>query len=497
MIQRSPTFPLVSSLVASLFFVAIGGPAFGTERPPVQAGRPPEDSTATIYRETWTIETRDGETGKPVAGITLSILPREKGGPQQTAYKATSDAAGVLRIVLPEPGWATIAVRDDQYFSGSIFWLVGDSPWEGLKTPQIPSTDDKPFVVKCWKGTEVRGRLVRPDGRPAAGVALNVGVYLNNGVWMKRFGYGLTRNSWDHGEWPNWTVSAITNEDGDFRIAVPPSTARNWVRIGTGPLGFSGIEDDALRKVDASHVLLEFAPLEAELPQDKEQDGTLDFGTLKLSRGVVVRGRVLDAGGKPLPGARLLTSGRHGPYAGRRTTADAKGNFEFGPMNPGDVTLNVDVRRQNSEGIKIDGDVRAVFAPMAVNVPESGGPVELEVKAEPHSVVEFEWIDRRLTPGSVGYYGSYRVSGRLPREGNPKGVYWSGETVKVTRGGRDYLVVKVPKNLVDPTLHLPSDKTATPSYQDSRGIQPRGSVDLGNLAKADLRVIYCDAPLPQ
>lgn len=512
MTQRPPAFPFALSIAASLFFLAISVSAIRAEQPPVEAAMPSSDSAPTIHVATWTIETQDGQTGKPIPNIAVSIRRWEKGerglGVQwQKSINATSDDAGILQLELRKRGGASISVRDDQFIGGSVFSMIGASPWEGLidgrdgqsnTGPRPPSTDDQPFVVKCWRGTEIHGRLVQPDGTPRAGAKLNVGVFINNyNKLAKQLGYELPRHTFNHGEWPNWTTSATTDEDGYFRAAVPPSTIRTWVRIGTGPLGFGGIDVDRLRKVDDGHVLLKFARLEAELRENKEKNGKLDFGTLTLSRGVTVRGRVLDAKGRPLPGARLHTSGRHGPYAGRETTTDESGNFVFGPMNPGWVKLKVDVHPRDATGKVISNDVRAVFGHTKFNVPKSGGPVELVIQAEPHRVVEFEWIDRRLNPGSVGFYGYFRVSGRLPRDGEPKGVYWSGETVKVTRDGKVFLVVKVPKNLVDAALHLSADKKGIPSYRDSRGSQPSGSIDLGNLAMEDRRVIYCDPPPPR
>lgn len=449
--------------------------------------------------EEWTVTLVDAETGEPIPDVDVEVKASRDGSQQLEVVALTSDAEGKARFSLPtgkattvhlcEPGW---------WMSGwalvGNFDIDNDGKFDGR-----PRSDE--HRVQLWRGTEVRGKLLAPEGTPAAGVSLRAGVYLNNTVWLERLGRESRGwNSWDHGQWPNWETSGKTKEDGNFSITVPPPDARSWVRVGTSGLDFQAIDTDALARNNKDHALVRYAPFEVEVNGStknrrvEEQDGVLELGTLQLERGVVLRGRVLDAEGQPLAGVHLFTSNRHGPYGGRKTVSQADGTFEFAPMSPGTFTLRPDATLRDSEGVTNSRDVQAVFVNQDVTLTAEDDVVEMTVQAVPHVELEFEWVDRRTEKGQpVSYYGEFPIHGRLARDG-AKPVGWRGVTEKVNRDGKELLVMKVPREVIEPTLTLPADQRVTASYSDGETESGPGRIQLGDVTQAKRRIIYGDEP---
>lgn len=487
--QGSQNLAALAMLLIATVSLAVGA----AEDP--QAKTEGKGSQAAV--RTWTAILVNADTGSPLPGITAELNVTKKGSREPQVVTMTSSAEGQLEI--PVATGQTINVE----ITAPGWWQPG---WQ-FDLSAFKTSDGKPFVfnptkpvrVELWKGTVVKGQLLAPDGTPAAGVALNVGVNINSMEWMERLGMPVTFNSWDHGQWPNWARRVVTRKDGSFLTTVPPPSARSWVRVGTGRLGFGEINPLGLDDQGPSKALFKYAPFEHELqgssedPQASKSKDLLDLGKLQLERGVVLKGRIVDAKGNPLANIPLRTSGKHGPYAGRSVISAKDGTFAFLPMNPGTITLNADARISNEKGETISRDVRAVFVSQNVTIPASGSSIDLTVQAVPHVSLEFEWVDRRAKKGPVAYYGAFTIIGRVPRVGQPP-VSWRGETEKTTRGGREVLFVKVPAAILEPTLYLPADELVTASYKDDHTRSGPGSVSLGDITKPRRRVIYGDEP---
>ena len=196
-------------------------------------------------------------------------------------------------------------------------------------------------------------------------------------------------------------------------------------------------------------------------------------------------------------------------YSCRATTSNAEGRYAFGPMLPGELTIYPRARIRDAEGKEYSRDVRAVFAPRKIKLAEAPETVELTILAQPHKVLEFEWIDRRQPPGKVGYYDCFRVTGRFPQHASENPAYLDAETLAVVRNGRTFLFVKVPENLQDGELHLVEGNDGRLTYEDDRGRrrivreEPKPGVvvhsrslriALDDIAASKRRVIYCDPP---
>jgi hypothetical protein len=335
----------------------------------------------------WTVTLIDGETKEPLSGFDVEAIVPVPGETESKLMVLTSDEAGRFKIPLAAGQVATVYVRETGWWTHSMN-LVGEFDWDGDGKYDGPKRLEE-HLIPMWRGTVVKGKLLTPEGEPAADVALNVGVYLNDQIWLERMGIkdDGTHVSYTRSDWPNWHTWAKTSDDGTFSVTVPPQDARSWVRIGTGGLGYQAIDTKAIAATQKDHALVRYAPFEVDGNDEdrqelfQESDGVLDFGTLRFEAGVVLKGRVVDAAGRPLAGIHLMTSGPHGPYAGRTTVSRADGSYEFLPMNPGTLTLEPDARPRDKTGRTTSEVVRAMFRPQKVTLGESGDVVELTVQA--------------------------------------------------------------------------------------------------------------------
>lgn len=443
----------------------------------------------------------DGKTDQPLEGITVSVRGHKQGvvGPQLITLK--SDGQGQIKVPLAKGSGTTLDITAPGWWCPN-FPYIGERP-PGMGRAETSTIDDpiQPIRIQLWKGTHITGKFLLPDGQPAAGIGLHAGVYLFNHPWADGPEEKLVFNSWDHGDWPNWNAYVVTKSDGSFETTVPGAESRSWVRVGTTSSGFGAIDPTGLDPNGPDKGILQFAPFETEVAGSEnnpspEAQGKLDFGTMQLQRGTVLRGRVVNADGQPVPGVPLLTSGKHGPYAGRRTVSGENGEFAFLPMSTGRFTLSVDARLRDAQHEINSRDVQAVFVSQEIILSASDEPQEIVVRAEPHVTMEFEWVDRRAKKGPVSYYGEFTVDGRVPRAGGTP-VWWRGETEKIERDGREFLIVKVPRSITEAQLNLPSDQVVTAAYEDEFTKSGPGQIPLGDVNIKRRRIIFGDEPQPK
>lgn len=66
----------------------------------------------------------------------------------------------------------------------------------------------------------------------------------------------------------------------------------------------------------------------------------------------------------------------------------------------------------------------------------------------------------------------------------------------IERDGKKLLTVKVPRQLINPTLVLVQDRAVTASYEDETGkTSGPGRLELGDITQPIRRVIYGDEPV--
>jgi hypothetical protein len=489
--------PLVAAFVT---FLAVTAPMHADEAAEsnIQTGSQPPTAAEARVR-LWTAIFVDGETKKPLERLTVEFRCWKSGHREPQPMTFSSGSGGEVKLPLASGTHTEIEVKGKSRWLASKF-QIGDFPKERYPPDEKPPAADpsKPVTFDLWKGTEVRGKMLQPDGKPAAGILLHVGAYINNMTWYEKYcGHQMELHNWDHGDWPNWQTSLFTDKDGSFSAIVPPHDARSWVRVGT----VDGDHSPIIVAKDNPHphlrALLSYAPFIHQVQtQDIKNQEVIDLDMLQLARGVVLKGRVVDADGKPLSKIPLYTSSKHGPYAGRSTESAADGSFEFLPMSPGKITLTPRAELRNEKDEKISRDVQAVFVRREITLPDSDKPVDLTLQALRHATIEFEWIDRRANKGPVAYYGTFHVSGKLEAKNQPP-FWWDGETEKTTRDGKAYLFVKVPVDLVEPSLQLAADTVVTASYEDDKTKAGPGTVPLGDITQPRRRIIYGDEPQAQ
>ncbi|TWU58990.1 Regulatory protein BlaR1 [Rubripirellula tenax] len=481
------------------------------ESKPNQPADPPEDEANQSDNRTRRFKLVDGENGTPLQGIQCTASIFKQGSPAKL-LPYSSDADGIVEVDVSEDESVWIAEVPSGWFSSAPSVTVIQLDKNGKpKHEQTAANDEEPTIVKLWRGTEVDGRLLWPDKKPAAGVKLAAGVYINDQSWKEKLGMDLTLYSFDHGDWPNWSRTIVTDDAGRFRVTVPPSSSRSWLRIGTTALGFGpqiGVgEDEAV-----TQRLAKCLPLEIQyggnnrgnvlIVSDKTdaEDMALHAGNLQLETGVIVRGRVVDAEGNGLSNVHLTTTGPHGPHSGRKAISGDDGIFEFPVMAAGNVTIHPDARLRDGKeqlpGTANSRDVQAVFVSQSFTIAKTSLPQELTIRAVPHTEVAFEWVDRRTDKTQpIAYYGAFRVRGHMPDENGKPGAYWTSKTERVERDGKSILVVKIPTQLLKPELMLVADRRVTASYSDSSGLTSGpGIVQLGDITSGTTRTIFGDEP---
>ena len=365
----------------------------------------------------------DQMTKQPLAGIKVDFLVRN-GERNERTIQVSSDTNGLLEIELQAGETSNIQRVSQGWFLGQTLVGFASDPQANRtaedSTGSASEDDDEadtspsePQEIGLFQGQEVAGRLLWPDGSPAAGVHINAGVYVSHTTWRTQLGMGNRFVSWDHGEWPNWLRRATTNQNGDFMFTVPPSDARMWLRVGTTAMSFSaatvsGIDQGTTQRLAAC------VPFVMEIkndPSGTQTQAALHLSNLSLQRGYVFQGIVLDAEGNPLSDVRLTSSGEYGPHSGPSTISQKDGRFEFAARGAGEFTIHPDARLRNDAGKVISENVQAVFVRQAVKSTKER-VTELVIRAVPHTELNFNWLDKRSdTSQPVAYYGGFRIRG--------------------------------------------------------------------------------------
>ncbi|QEH35013.1 hypothetical protein OJF2_35580 [Aquisphaera giovannonii] len=263
-----------------------------------------------------------GDDGRPIAGARLAplkvrprpanyfldVLPHELTDRMQ----ATTGVDGRAELTCLEP-------------TTELFAVLATIP--GLGTHALSLAEEQcrseAVTLDLKAAGRLAGRVVRRDGRPAAGA--EVAVWSLSGhpsqLMPVRFEAGPIR----------------TAEDGTFR---------------TPPVLLSGVKYRALVRAEGSRPVL----TEWVTPAG-HRDGTASLADVVLMPPRSISGRVADRRGQPVAGADVVAGG-----SGVSTATDDRGAFRLDGLPPGPAMLVV--RR---DGFRIDGRL----------VGEAEGPVEV------------------------------------------------------------------------------------------------------------------------
>ncbi len=296
--------------------------------------------------------------------------------PKELEVEAVTGADGKWNFdSMPRQGSARIAVKDARYIRDQL-----TLPLDGGQAPPL-------FLER---GAVIRGRLLAPDGTPAAGVVLHPGgsgsfsldedlktaadgrfelpglragdYYVQNidfGGRGKKYPFIIepksvtgiqTGETRDIGDWKTELGILVKGKVVESGVKTPVANANIslWGRGNgqgqsdkNGEFSFRASDDASQSSVSAS----EFINQQKSVPAVVK--GVLDLGTIELKRGLKVSGTLKNQDGKPVASRQIIAEGarsRSQQYGYVRN-----GQFTFGGLEPGAYTIKI-------EGMKITSD---------------------------------------------------------------------------------------------------------------------------------------------
>jgi beta-lactamase regulating signal transducer with metallopeptidase domain/protocatechuate 3,4-dioxygenase beta subunit len=420
---------LAATLAAVLLLACVaavrldaGTPADDKKEPPVKqtpketAKGEPAKNEALKY----TGKVTDKDTGKPIEGATVTVRRSLLGDPEakqeneiieETKHK--TDAEGKYSFIIPPEQVAKrylyieldVEAPDhapQKHFGYALSMILKNEKLGG-----------RPFFenVELRPGKEITGLIKTPDGKPASGV--------------KVLTYSVTNKPGAGFEYGSF-ADARTDADGRFRIVVTtPGSAVVWI-----------LPD-------------QYAPSTHRLKDNKRGD----LGTFTLREGIRVRGKVLDVQGKPVAdiNVNVENADRNEELDGlpvadsiaRSALTNAKGEFETGPLPPGNYRVKPDEHvRENNKEDRTRRPVPGVFVAQKVTLKEGTKPDPVEVRATPHVTIEAQYYDSK---GKTTRGHAFFVFGQMDKSS------WFGQGKADTNGK---ITAYVPHGLENVQLDL-------------------------------------------
>jgi hypothetical protein len=369
------------TLAAAALLALVGAVRLDAGTPEAKKGEPakeapkekPKDEAPKAETLHYNGKVFDKETKKGIAGVTVTVRRSILGDPEMKEYnpvvqetKHTTDAEGKYSFTIPPEQVAKrylyieLDVEHPDYAPRKHFGYALSMIRKNEKMGGRPFFEN----VDMRAGKAISGVLRKPDGSPASGVKV---LSYSNAAKQDGFEYGSFADT-------------RTDAEGRFRLVV----------ITPGPAVFWILPD-------------EFCPSTHALKDGKRGD----LGTFALRDGARLRGRVLDAQGKPMAGVNVNAELRGneelqslglpvGDATSRSATTDAGGEFAMGPLAPGEYRVKPDehVRDSSKDGRKRQ-PLPAVFVAKNLTLKEGASPPRLELRASPHVVVEAQYVDAK------------------------------------------------------------------------------------------------------
>jgi hypothetical protein len=263
---------------------------------------------------------------------------------------------------------------------------------------------EEPFfaTIAMERGVEYTGRVVRPGGRPAAGLPYQFE------DWGR--GNNQSRDFMDDAE-------GRTDDDGRILLRM---TRSQTLAIHLGP-------------PQSARARFPYAPYHHFWGTDNPSQNPgvwapTDFGRIVLSRGIRLVGRVIDTEGRPIAGQGIEAHATKGRDE-HATTTEADGSFVLGPLRPANYLIT-GVGQFIGDSFDPDtppvrGPIRAIH-PARVYMKEGVIPEPLVLHEMPTVQVEVRFVDSR---GKVAAGGPATLSGIIPWDGdaaNPPGAVPNG-----------------------------------------------------------------------
>ncbi|MFO0821167.1 MAG: carboxypeptidase regulatory-like domain-containing protein [Pirellulales bacterium] len=317
-------------------------------------------------------DVRDANTKEPIAGATVAwTFDRwEAGGRRVVVWRGEfkTDQQGKYRVDLAKanlPESLRTALEKGDINPISQRWSV----WIDAHHPDyLPIRESgHPFFrphedagiqpdhrhLKLVKGKVVTGRLLRPDGKPAANIPLMVATHRDG------FGDGDGRG-----------IYGRTDEQGRYRLV----TRQGWPqRLHWFPDEFAS---------DSKAVTKEFG----------------EQADIRLKKGWPLKGRVVDHQGRPLTGVPIrAASGTTIPL--RYAVSDQRGEFTFSPLPPGEYTLFPEASYlDHRDGVIHRGNLPSPFNAVKATIKKESTDNFVEVRAPEIVKLRIRMVDGRGRP---------------------------------------------------------------------------------------------------
>jgi len=377
--------------------------------------------------------------GKPVPGLEVVLLElslqeaqaamtlpgRGFEMPDPAVARAVSDAEGRFRLGGARSGLMH-ALSGSPSSPRVPLRLIG----EALAPGKLVDLGD----VVLRDGATLAGRLIDAHGAPVAGARLRAGELMPDLPELAQiFAFGAVDLRPDGGVF-------VGDEEEHFVLLVPPVAAQLQAYLGLA---------EGVSATDGTFVLEGVAAGRSIFAADKSgyvgayrtdlvttPGQRFELGDIALGDGVTVRGRVLDAGDKPVAGAEVLVGTQVlGEFAllMRARNTDAEGRYELSGLNPGPSTVVVARPDSGSpwaivltrQGL---GDVDVDLGPsgtLALKIVDQAGAAVASPKVEltPDPLREFGPFSGLVPPTDFSQRVREVEPGSFVIEGLPHGKY--------------------------------------------------------------------------
>jgi protocatechuate 3,4-dioxygenase beta subunit len=319
----------------SLFFLAL-------TLDPLKPGERPDDSPlaedtdVATARKSIQVTVLDSD-GRPLEQAKVGIQLRKSSGPPLSGFTRSffTGPNGVSDVQFPDAAFDSLAIiaSKENYGSRRMTW---NTPAGDV----VPSN----YTLKLPAGITIGGFVVDQDGNPIGAATLK----------LNRFWSGDDLPERPHGE------------DADFPNQIQYSDVN-------GHWEASGLPAELIGKIMLEATHPNFPPTNITIGSNAGIEQELRAGTykLKLRRGLVVHGRVVDQDDKPVANAAVW-AGKRFFRDRQRATSDANGNFAFYNLSAGDVFFSASAKNH---------------AAFSKSFPVADGMKELVLRLGPASVI--------------------------------------------------------------------------------------------------------------